>query len=315
MNTPIQRVLAISDHNPNSPSRKRLALDASEEGIMGTPVTMEAILALIQSENAKQSAIIEQQSAKQWAGVQKEITAVEARLEAKLEGGFQTAVTKLDEKWGGRMEQLDNMVGQTNDKIASLTQEKDKLTNQLEDMENKFRRNNLIFTGLSANNSNNEDCIKLVTDLCVDILGIPDVYVNRANKLPINKSGKRDIVAHLPYDSEIQLIMKNAPKLKGRNIFIRKDLVGHAARVDLWFRRFGKSLREMKVYPKFGVGTMFIGNKRFTVARDRDTTLMCGKEDGCALLSEQLKIDIHPIWYQATATMNRESLDNGNGMD
>jgi len=308
MSNPIQRVVALSDHNPSSPSRKRLALDSSEEDIMGTPVTLEAIMSLIQSS--------QNENAKMFAAIHSDIANLERNLEAKLEAkigiSFQTAVTKLDEKWGGRMEQLDNMVGLTNDKIASLTKEKNDLAYQLEEVENKFRRNNLIFTGLSTNNSNNEDCIQRVRDLCSQVLGVPDVYVNRAHKLPINKSGKRDIIAHLPNDPEIQLILKNAPKLKGENIFIRKDLVGYAANVDFWFRRLGKSLKGMKVYPKFGVGTMFIGNKRFTV--DRDGTLMCGKDDGCVILSDELKTDMHAVWNSVKIS-NRQSGDNRNGME
>src|SRR6266851_4684249 len=135
MNTPIQRVVALSDYNPISPSRKRLALDISEEDSMGTPVTLEAIMALIQSSQSE--------NAKMFAAIHSDIANLESNLEAKLETkietSFQAAVTKLDEKWGERLEQLDNTVGQTNDKILQLTQEKNKLTFQLEEIENKFR--------------------------------------------------------------------------------------------------------------------------------------------------------------------------------
>ena len=309
MNTPIRKVVASSDHNPSSPSRKRLALDDSEDKIMGAPVILETIMALFQS--------TQNENAKMFASVHSDIANLESNLEAKLEAkigeSFQAAVNKLDEKWGEKLEHFDNMIKQANDKINRLNEEKSDLGYQLEEVENKFRRNNLIFTGLSTNNSNSEDCTRLVTDLCAQVLGIPSVYVNRAHKMPINKHGKRDIVAHFPNDPEIQLILKNAPKLKGKNIFIRKDLVGHAANVDLWFRRLGKTLKEMKVFPKFGVGTMFVGNKRFTV--DRTGNLMCGRDNGCDVLSEDLKVDMQAIWTRITTPNRYMGDNNSNGME
>ena len=104
------------------------------------------------------------------------------------------------------------------------------------DLEDRSRRNNLRIDGTSEKeNETWDECEQEVQLLIKDKLGIAEnIVIERAHQIKkkgnSNNPGKsRTIVCRF-------LILKNAKKLKGKNIFINKDFPHEAMelRKELW---------------------------------------------------------------------------------
>ena len=110
-------------------------------------------------------------------------------------------------------------------------------------LEDQSRRNNLCIDGITENeNETWNECEQEVQSLIRDKLGIAEnIVIERAHR--IKKKGKsenpgkpRTIVCYfLNYKDKIN-ILKNAKKLKGKNIFINEDLPYETMelRKELW---------------------------------------------------------------------------------
>lgn len=75
---------------------------------------------------------------------------------------------------------------------------------QLNDLENRSRRNNLIFKGLKQ--EGNDNAVGLVKDFCVNVLGARnELCVTQAYPLG-RKQVNGPITAHIPNDHNIKFI-------------------------------------------------------------------------------------------------------------
>lgn len=95
------------------------------------------------------------------------------------------------------------------------------LINKVDDLENRGRRNNLLFWGLSS--SDKADCVGVIKEFCKNQLQLEsDLQINRAHFLQATGS-KKAIIAHLPRDSDIHSILRNCNKLAGTKISVQRD--------------------------------------------------------------------------------------------
>ncbi|RZF39590.1 hypothetical protein LSTR_LSTR001111 [Laodelphax striatellus] len=117
------------------------------------------------------------------------------------------------------IQQLDTKVVALENQNRVLNGEIKKLTLKLNDLEDRSRRNNVIFRGFK--DLQNESCVSQVKSFCKDILGITyDIHVNRAHLLGRSNSV---IIAHLPVDDDIAEIFKNVKKLKNTGFVVQRD--------------------------------------------------------------------------------------------
>lgn len=106
--------------------------------------------------------------------------------------------------------------------IDALSLSNQKLVNRVVELEDRSRRNNLVFKGLQYE-LGGADYVAIVRDFCINFLGCrKEIYINRAHLLG-NRKVAGPIIAHLPVDDDVNFVLRNAKKLKGTHFFIHKD--------------------------------------------------------------------------------------------
>ena len=146
------------------------------------------------------------------------------------------AINRLNEQIGEvqrSIEVTDQRVRIHDEKIQNLDYHADSAFKELNylvdksaDLEDRSKRNNLIFNGIQeeVDRESNEDCEKKLRNLIVnqDMLnGKSLVQFDRVHRLGSKKNGatrSRPIVCRLTFFKDKQTILKNGPKLKGTNI-------------------------------------------------------------------------------------------------
>ena len=102
------------------------------------------------------------------------------------------------------------------------------INNKLIDLEDRSRRNNLRIYGITETNDESwEKCEEHADQVFSQKLGLKNIRIQRAHRVKRKKGDKskkpRPIVCNLLSYKDKKLILKNANKLKGTNIFIDED--------------------------------------------------------------------------------------------
>ncbi|KAK4313381.1 hypothetical protein Pmani_015276 [Petrolisthes manimaculis] len=106
--------------------------------------------------------------------------------------------------------------------MKSQIVELERRTNYQEDYN---RRNNLRFTGIQEQPSGEswEETAQIVTKLLEDKLQVPTMKLNRAHRTgQANPSRQKNIVARFEKYGDRETVLRNARKLKGTGIYIKK---------------------------------------------------------------------------------------------
>lgn len=107
--------------------------------------------------------------------------------------------------------------------LQSLTLCNKILTKRLINLEDRNRRNNLIFKGLQFE-PNETNFVLVVRRFCMNYLRCHEnLFINRAHLLGNPKKNSSLIIAHFPCDDDVNFILSNVKKLKGTNYFVSKD--------------------------------------------------------------------------------------------
>src|SRR6267143_408779 len=232
-----------------------------------------------------------------------EISVAQMRLLIRQENA--TLKTEFLQEVDAKLTVVDSRLDSYDNEIAQMRQSMDTLRGRVADLEwqkeladNRSRRNNLIFAGFPPSQGK-EDCIQKVTDLCLNVMGV-GAFVNRAHRLRPKHNGQRDIVAHIPNDSNIRAIFKNCAKLKGKNIFIKKDLIGYSASVSTVLNRFRKNMADKKVKLVLAHECFYYEKLRFTVDGPiHAMVLKQGQMDGCQILAQKVGWDVSELWQKS----------------
>lgn len=176
--------------------------------------------------------------------------------------------------------------------MAAVKRREAEILKMMDDLENRSRRNNLVFRGIR--NSGSTDFENLVKSFCVSVLGCgEDIVINRAHTLNIRtKDGNLPIIAHIPRDKDIHAIFQNVKKLRGTGFVIQRDysrtvrgkrykLLQIKKKVDEISK---KTLRTNLVFDH-----LYIDGKRFDWTSENK--LICGDKDGNIVLRECLGQD------------------------
>lgn len=179
------------------------------------------------------------------------------------------------------------------EEIEKLKRYNIEITGRLNDLENRGRRNNLIFKGLKYGEK--VDYVMLVKNFCTNILGASDeVYVNRAHPLGrMQKNGP--IIAHIPNDYDLNYILQCSKKLKNTEYVIHRDFSKDTRAVRSKFFQLKKEIT--KVVPNSRISViqdrLVVEGRSFTLDGDR---LMDGKENGCKSLLQMTGHDFTEVF-------------------
>jgi regulator of replication initiation timing len=146
------------------------------------------------------------------------------QMDSKFDAKFTSVATKTD---------INNLKKQIKDlreenqqlrEEVKLVQEKQKANERkLDMMDNKLRRNYLIFKGLSKENETNY--AETIRGFCKEVLKIETpIYINKAFKIGPQNSKFNLILASFSNQSEVTQILQNRKKLKGTGYVIQEDL-------------------------------------------------------------------------------------------
>lgn len=127
------------------------------------------------------------------------------------------------------LDRLDNLSGDVTDlkrqnemlkqEVEVLKNEKDSDRRRIAQLEDQFKRKNLIFKGVPASNSVNE-----VKKICNEILEIPEPVILKSTKKLNERDGKVMLLAELDSEQSTIDVLKNTKKLAGTDIYIERDL-------------------------------------------------------------------------------------------
>ena len=141
----------------------------------------------------------------------------------------------LQTELNGAKEQIEALSDENmmlRDSVDSLTERINALERQTDNLENRSRRNNILFYGLDGHEGEtNTDCEQMIKELCTDRLELAeDLLFDRVHR--VGTSPKAPIIAKLTLYKQKVDIMKCKSKLKGTDIFVGDD--------------YSKSVREVR---------------------------------------------------------------------
>jgi hypothetical protein len=151
-----------------------------------------------------------------------------------------------DEIVSGKFELVKKKTKEINIKIKNNS-EMDKISSKLREMEDRSRRNNLRVDGLKeCDNENWIESELKVQKLFEDTLGVKGVKIERAHRTGVRDPQKiRSIVIKLLDFKDKVAILKNASRLKGKNIYINEDYCAETTLIRKELREQQKKEREL----------------------------------------------------------------------
>ena len=97
----------------------------------------------------------------------------------------------------------------------------------MEDIENRSRRNNLIFHGIAPVKENEtwDDCESLLKNNISEKMGLDgqNISIDRAHRLKSSSGRPAPIIARFTTFKDKERVMKERRKLKGSDVFINED--------------------------------------------------------------------------------------------
>lgn len=177
--------------------------------------------------------------------------------------------------------------------VEQLRKENTNIMGRIVDLENRSRRNNLIFKGLKYKEGN--DCREVIESFCKNVLGCErQLQLNRVHPLG-RRRDNAPIIVHFPVDNDIQCILKNTPKLKGTKMVVHQDFAVETRKKRGMFLALRK-----EIFKAVGKKNMSLNVEQFIVEGQRfswssDMKLRSGSEDGVQKLKEMFNFDFDEI--------------------
>ncbi|XP_050043052.1 uncharacterized protein [Dermacentor andersoni] len=176
------------------------------------------------------------------------------RILLEMKTGQETVLAKLTEITTRQCElesKITGLIEKTNNvesRIARVEKMEDKFMAKLDDLENRSRRQNLVFFGLPDREHNETwEASEKLSGICKDVMKLDDISVERAHRVGVFREGKnRPIVACFSRWKARENVFKNACRLKGTSYSISEDFsrAVQEKRRQLW--NYAKEKRENK---------------------------------------------------------------------
>lgn len=126
----------------------------------------------------------------------------------------------------GKIGVVNQLVTEQAKLIELLARQINELENRNVDLENRSRRQNLVFYGVDDTNNKEtwNESENLIKSICKDKLGVDLKTVQRAHRVGrYNENFKRPIIVNFASYKEKQDILSNAKKFKGSNYSVDQD--------------------------------------------------------------------------------------------
>jgi len=194
---------------------------------------------------------------------------------------------------------------------AGLVKENKQLRTRVNDLENRSKRQNIIFSGLwRGPGETTAQCEGILAEFCFQQLGIQNIQTNRCHRLPTGSQQFPDMIANFTYQSEVDLIFQRLPRLKGTKFFVRRDLCADSRKIMEALRNLRGELFKKKIKTTLGFDCLFQEQDRYTVNDCME--LKCGSEDGCELLKSKFGLDAKAMWEGACVPYQPKNLRSQN---
>lgn len=170
----------------------------------------------------------------------------------------------------GNVESVRDNVGATYKKIA-------RFESSLDELNNRMRRNNLIFRGFpERDNESWDDCAVTVSNFVKQYMGVDAVEIERAHRLgqrSENGQSRSIIVRYLNYKHKEE-VLKNAYRLKGvttPRISISEDYSEKIRfhRKKLW--QYSQTFRDKNMKVRLSYDKLFAGGNTYIYNEESDT--------------------------------------------
>ena len=171
-------------------------------------------------------------------GMRSEMTAMGGKMSSMSE-----TMTTMQADMSGiksQFEETQQRVEQLEKENEQLRKSHAELLDRVDDLENRSRRNNLLFYGIKK--SADENCETVLKNLFTDNLDIDDdVQIDRAHR--VGASDDAPIIAKFTFYKDKERILKTKKKLDGSDIFIGED---YSRGVRAIRKTLSKMKKEMK---------------------------------------------------------------------
>ena len=149
-----------------------------------------------------------------------------ANMEQNVDKKLDDVKTTMSNTFEEVKDQLNDLQGQCDDlkqENAFLRQELNEVRSKTDDLENRSRRNNILFYGIKrSENETNHECETKVKALISDNLGITnDVMFDRVHRT--GRKSDSPIIARCVFFKDKQTILSNKSKLNDTDFAIKED--------------------------------------------------------------------------------------------
>lgn len=215
---------------------------------------------------------------------------------SKLDEKIKSLATKADlNKLQGSIEELRKENLALKREIETLKRREEETTNQLDELINRSRRNNIIFRGVKIVNKEYETGIK---DFCVNVMKCnAELFVNRAHPLrAYSKDATPPIIAHIPRDRDIHDIFKHVKNLKDTGVVIHRDFSKIVRQKRFQLMKIKRKVDEVSsnaAKTKLVYDHLYVDNLRYDWHSEHG--LIHGDRSGIRMLSDVFQYDFQKL--------------------
>lgn len=176
--------------------------------------------------------------------------------------------------------------------IEELKKREIRTSYTVENLVNKSKAKNLVFRGMEE--SDNNDKVKIIKQMCEEVLQLSNVSINKAFNLRSN--GKKDVIlVEFNEESTALEVLKNANKLKGTGIFIHRDLCERTRRRRRCLLKIREKIKQMDDKALVGIRNSHFIFKGKSFSWDFEEGLKCNGRDGLGCLTELMTLSVDQI--------------------
>ena len=167
-----------------------------------------------------------------------------------------------------QFDESQNRISDLENQVTRLTVQNNELLRRVDDLEDRSRRNNVVFHGIDK--TDNENCEQVVKNICRENLGIVnDIIFDRVHRVGNEES--KSIIARCAFYKDRELIMRNKKKLIGSNIFVGEDFSKSTRSIRKKLNEFRKELKNEGKKANMVYDHLYIDGKKFALSPDGDS--------------------------------------------
>ena len=227
------------------------------------------------------------------ANLKTEMSEMKVTHEKNMKDGF-SAMTEQLSTMQSNVTDIMTQFQETKEKVTALETENDKLKlenaillDRMDDLENRSRRNNVVFYGIKKEEG--ENCETVLKTICREKLKIDrDIEFDRAHRT--GKSADAPIVARCTFYKDRESILKSKRSLFGSEIFVGEDFSKRTRQVRKALNGFKKDLKKNGKKVAMVYDHLYVDDKKYYLSPSGDS-LIEAKDNVIDQLDEESDTD------------------------